>query len=466
MFAAIAALVYLAHSYIQPFLVTELLRRQPRVALIPGLAVLLLAYIWLVTLRLSAERAARPLQTEIEEQRRLREIAEAGNRARGEFLAHMSQEIRTPMNAIMGFTDLALKSGISGDLRGYLETVRTSAKWLMHVINDILDFSALEAGSIELTPAEFSVADCIRSTLAMVQAQADEKKLRLKYTVDPRIPARLIGDRERFEQVLVNLADNAVKFTSRGSILISASLESETERELTLRMSIDDTGMGIPAERQHLLFEPFLGWGDSAKHSLSPAREPGVGLAISSKLIELMGGSIHVHSQIGAGSTFSFCVRLKKDDAVLPPSPAANAAQASRSLLIAEDNVVSRRLLTRVLESAGHRVAEAANGEEAVRLFENGKYDAVLMDVGMPEMDGLEAVRRIRAAEKTGQHVPIYATTAHTLPGTRQSCLDAGMDGYISKPLNMDELLKLIAAISSGAPPRNIPTRSLEPPPE
>jgi signal transduction histidine kinase/CheY-like chemotaxis protein len=440
--AALAALAWLLHRYVDFAAVTTLVEHQPQIALLPGIAVLLVAYVWVITVRLTAERTAQSLLKKVEQEQRLRQVAEAGNRARGEFLAHMSHEIRTPMNAILGFTDLALKSDLNPELRGYLDTVRGSAKWLMHVVNDILDFSSLEAGKLELVQSDFSLAECVASAVKMVQQQADEKKLLLKYTVDTRIPARLAGDRTRLEQVLVNLIDNAVKFTSTGSVLVSAALEQQSGGAAVVRISIADTGMGISPDRKQLLFEPFVRAGDLS----SQGHDPGVGLAICTKLIELMGGAIDVRSHLGAGSLFSFQVKLNQ--AVEPVPPPVLPPQEALSLLVAEDNVVSRRLLTRVLESGGHRVSEASTGEEAVRLFQNGSFDAVLMDVAMPEMDGLEAVRRIRSCEN-GRRIPIYATTARTMPGDRQDCLDAGMDGYISKPLDMQELLNLMAAVST-----------------
>lgn len=446
--AALAALAWLLHRYVDFASVIKLVKHQPQIAFLPGIAVLLAAYVWVITVRLTAERTARSLLNKIEQERRLRQVAEAGNRARGEFLAHMSHEIRTPMNAILGFTDLALKSDLNPELRGYLDTVRGSAKWLMHVVNDILDFSSLEAGKLELVQSDFSLAECVASAVKMVQQQADEKKLLLKYKVDTRIPVRLAGDRARLEQVLVNLIDNAVKFTSTGSVLVSAVLESAALEQQSggaavVRISIADTGMGISPDRKQLLFEPFVRAGDPS----SQGHDPGVGLAICTKLIELMGGAIDVRSHLGAGSLFSFQVKLNQAAEPVPP-PVLPPPKEALSLLVAEDNVVSRRLLTRVLESGGHRVSEASTGEEAVRLFQNGNFDAVLMDVAMPEMDGLEAVRRIRSCEN-GRRIPIYATTARTMPGDRQDCLDAGMDGYISKPLDMQELLNLMAAVST-----------------
>lgn len=440
--AALAALGYLLHQYIDLASVAADFVRQPRIALLPAIVVVLTAYVWLISVRLAREGASQRLLKKMDEEKRLRQIAEAGNRARGEFLAHMSHQIRTPMNAILGFTNLALQANLNAELRGYLDTVGSSAKWLMHVVNDILDFSLLEAGGLELASGELSVAECIGSAVKMVQDQADEKKLLLKSRVDPRIPERLSGDRTRLEQVLVNLIDNAVKFTSTGSVLVSAELESETEKAAAVHVAIADTGLGISPERRQLLFEPFVRAGDGPANT----RDAGIGLAICNKLIELMGGSFEVQSQIGAGSRFGFRLELEK---VSKSEPAATRAAKPLSLLVAEDNAVSRRLLSRVLETAGHQVSEAGTGEEAVRLFRNGSFDAVLMDVGMPEMDGLEAVRRIRSLETGGRRVPIYATTAHTMPGDRQNCLDAGMDGYISKPLDFEQLLKLMAAVGA-----------------
>jgi len=423
-----------------------------------GVACILLmaALVCVGVLYIRLRRGMRAMGTKLAEEASLKEAAERANRAKSDFLTHVSHEIRTPMNGIMGFTELALRSDLSSELREYLDTVRTSAEWLMQIVTEILDFARIEAGRLELDNTEFVFAECIGSAIKFVQQAADLKRLRMAFKIDPLIPARVSGDPTRLRQVLVNLLDNAVKFTTTGSVMLSATLESNDAKGVSVRLSIADTGMGISAEKQALIFEPFRLADGSLNKNYGGA---GLGLAISSRLVALMGGTMDVLSQIGAGATFRFAVRLQNaqnSGAIEKPQPPAKAipSKATRrghalSILVAEDNPVNLRLVTRLLESVGHSITSAANGREAVHLFSREAFDLILMDVEMPEMDGFQATAAIRSTETPGTRVPIYALTAHAQPGDREKCLSAGMDGYLSKPIQVDDLVKIVGSIAS-----------------
>lgn len=415
-------------------------------------AAAVIASLWLVSLRLVGAVGRRRSAKALAEEKKLRQAAEAANDAKREFLAALSHEIRTPMNAILGFTDLALKTELSVELREYIDTVHTSAEWLMHIVNDVLDFSRIEAAQLELEKKELSVEECIRSATRIVQPEATAKNLKLRCKIDPQIPAQLKGDATRLRQVVFNLLENAVKFTTTGSVMISARLESKSTSGVLLRISIADTGIGISADKRALIFEPFR----------NPERpSTGLGLAITRRLVTLMGGAIDVQSQLGAGSTFEFTAWFEKVSGAFEPETAAAADSGSRplSVLVAEDNAVNRRLIETLLQSAGHYVTTAATGKQALALAESQIFDLILMDLEMPEMSGLEATAAIRESELRGAHVPIYALTAHALSGDRERCLAGGMDGYLSKPVNIDELLRIVSdlAVERQPPPESSP---------
>jgi len=373
--------------------------------------------------------------------REARDAAETANRAKSDFLARMSHEIRTPMNGILGMTQVALESAVTPFQRDCLEMVRASGEALLTIINDILDFSKIEAGQMKLHPTGFLVRQTIRRAVALLEARTREKQLLVEVMVDPGVPEALWGDELRLGQVLINLLGNAVKFTPAGGRIL-LSVESQGEQ---LRVSIADTGIGMTPEVLDQIFEPFQQADDSTTRRFGGT---GLGLAISRQLVEMLGGSIAVVSQLDMGSTFTFtCAmapyagpveRLAAPEPAGVVEPHSGVLWPEMTVLVAEDNAVNLKLVQHLLEAQRCRVTVAANGLEALRQVQAGQFDLILMDCQMPVMNGWDATGMIREHETQsgGRRTPVVALTANAMEGDCETCLAAGMDDYLSKPID------------------------------
>jgi signal transduction histidine kinase len=393
---------------------------------------------------------ARKILHMTQEIERTLEKAQAANRAKSDFLANMSHEIRTPMNAIIGMTNIARSTLDIEKKDGALEKIEEASSHLLGIINDILDMAKIEAEKLELHPVLFDFDERLKKTVDIINFSITEKKQKLTVYVDEYIPRKLICDDQRLSQIIMNLLSNAVKFTpENGSINISAIFFKEEDGIIDIQFEISDTGIGMSKEQQAKIFIPFEQAESSTTRKYGGT---GLGLALTNRLVQLMGGEISVTSELGVGSSFVFttkCERAKDDTILQPEEPGEEPADSDNfseyRVLLAEDVEINREIVMAMLEPTLIEIDCAENGAEAVRLFSQApeRYDIIFMDLQMPEMDGYEAARQIRANEK-GKDIPIVAMTANVFKDDVDNCFKAGMNGHIGKPIDFDTVLQTL----------------------
>ncbi|MEO1654879.1 MAG: ATP-binding protein, partial [Bacteroidota bacterium] len=374
--------------------------------------------------------------------------AEEGSRAKQQFLANMSHEIRTPMNAILGMTRLLQRTNPSNQQKTYLDAIKASADNLLVIINDILDISKIEAGKLNIESVGFNLEKLVKRLCDSIEFRANEKGIGLFDYVDRRISKVLIGDPVRLNQVMLNLVNNSIKFTEKGSVEIECNLIEATEDENVIQFQVIDTGIGIDKAKLATIFESFSQGDDSISREYGGT---GLGLSISNQLVELFGGKLQVKTKRAIGTTFYFTLRMKvgSEEHIPKPLEAKRKDVSIRGLkvLLAEDHDINQYLATTLLDEWGTVVEVVENGKEVIKKVSDHQYDAILMDIQMPIMDGIDATKIIRRQLRLD--VPIIAFTANSLKGDSHKYLNAGMNAYVSKPFEPVELFNTIATVAN-----------------
>lgn len=373
-------------------------------------------------------------------------IAEESTLAKSSFLANMSHEIRTPLNAMLGFAGIMAKTNLDASQREYLDAIDTSGKNLLNIINDILDFSKIEAGMFSIEKTPFSIQQSLHSVNTMFYEKAHSKGLKIFTSIDPRTPSLVNGDPTRFTQIMINLIGNAIKFTNKGSVSIECDVEKLTDSDVTVKLAVTDTGIGISADKLETIFNRFTQAEENTTRNFGGT---GLGLSIAKKLVELQNGELWVESKVDEGSVFLFRITYgiskskeytHKEQGIVQHE--TKYSFEGKTLLVVEDNLLNQKLATTLLSNEGFEVHVADNGEVAIEKLTDNTYDLVLMDIQMPIMDGYQATRKMRDVLRLS--TPVIAMTANALAGERQRCIQAGMNDYITKPFKTQELLDKI----------------------
>jgi len=419
---------------------------------------------------------------------RVRDVALSASRAKSNFLANMSHEVRTPLNAIIGMTQLALQTRLSAKQRHYVEKAEGAALGLLDVVNDILDFSKIEAGKLRFEYIEFKLADVLGKVADIIILKAQEKGLEIVFDCGPEVPEKLLGDPLRLEQVLINLVNNAVKFTDIGEVSLIVRREpphEEDGKDIRLHFAVRDTGIGMSEAEQSQIFSAFTQADDSTSRKYGGT---GLGLAICQRLVTMMEGEIEVSSAVGVGSTFSFTARFGlpaaladtpcfhpagveklsvRDFAQTPLSPSAERVLRDTHLLLVEDNALNQEIISEILQPYGIRLEVVEHGRDALARLETTRFDAVLMDCELPDIDGFETTRRLRRDPDLAD-LPVIALTAHAGTDIREQCLASGMNDHVEKPIDSIRLLRTLVRWLGGSPfaarPAGTAAKSAKPP--
>ncbi|OQX73541.1 MAG: hypothetical protein B6D61_12435 [Bacteroidetes bacterium 4484_249] len=395
------------------------------------------------------EERTKRMREEIEQRRIAQEQAELANDTKNRFLATISHEVRTPINAIIGFCDLTIKSDIEPKHQENLKRVKDSSEHLLALVKDVLDYSQIESGTLELKNSTFDIKKLIESVSNAFYLDASSKEINISYKIAENIPKYVIGDSDILRQVLYNLVGNAIKFTDKGDVTISVNLDEklESDKKIKLKFSVNDTGIGISKLKQKLVFMDFTQVDNSSSRRYGGA---GLGLTLSKHFVELMGGKISVESEKGKGSNFMFTIILEEDkQKSIKPSPEKSIEKKKLHILVAEDNLLNAHVVGAFLKRLGHTSKVAGNGLEALEKLAKEDFDAVLMDIEMPEMDGIEATEAIREGKENVRNpkIPVIALTAHALKDYEEKSFKAGMNNYLTKPVDIEKLSEVLQAV-------------------